>query len=86
MMKRPWDSMIKLKNFEKNNSVIRCEIYPEESEIPGYLFFDVIKGCIVDYKLPAGYEWCKKHIFHARDYLIKAGSTDLPNEKLIMWG
>ena len=84
-LKRRVHSMIKLKNIVKNNNKIKCDIYPEDSKIAGWLIVDT-NSERTEYELPSGYEWCKSHITHARKALIQMNASQkLPKEKLIMW-
>lgn len=69
----------------KNNNKIKCDIYPEDSKIAGWLIVDT-NSERTEYELPSGYEWCKGHITHARKALIQMNASQkLPKEKLIMW-
>lgn len=78
--------MIKLKNIAKNDSVISCEIYPEGCIIPGTLSCDVNRRDIIEYHLPEGYEWCKKHVYHALETILSMVDKDeLLKEKCVMW-
>ena len=78
--------MIKLKNIKSNNSIIECDIYPEDSKQLGHMSIDTNTKELIDYKLPDGYEWCKSHVHHARNKLVEFIETDeIPKEKLIMW-
>lgn len=78
--------MIKLKNIVKNENVIHCDIIPEDSVSCGSLLYDIDSDEIKSYSLPNGYEWCKKHIIHAKDALREmVSSNQLQKEKLIMW-
>lgn len=78
--------MIKLKNIEKNDGLMQCSIIPEDSKDAGHLIVDVTSGMIKEYTLPKGYEWCKKHINHAKDTLLKLyNAKETPKEKIVMW-
>lgn len=78
--------MIRLKNIKKNNSLIECDIIPEDSSQSGHIVVDVISEEIKEYSLPEGYKWCKNHVTHAKNKLIELSTKDnIPNEKLVMW-
>ena len=78
--------MIKLKNIEKNNHIISCNILPEDSQQEGRLLVDLNSEKEYEYKLPEGYEWCKNHVAHAIKFLLSVSrDKEIPNEKLIMW-
>ena len=79
--------MIKLKNIVIENEVVSCNIFPEDSEIPGTIKVDAHKGEIISFCLPDNYTWCKNHLEHAKEYLIKIHKLgkDAPKEKNIMW-
>lgn len=79
--------MIKIKNIKINDTLITCDIFPEDSVKNGLLKIDRVKNEIINYSLPKDYEWCKSHLNHARNYLIDLAnnSSNIPDEKLIMW-
>ena len=78
--------MVKLKNIKKNDSVIECSIIPEDSVLEGRLSIDIQTGETVAFTLPEGYEWCLKHVEHAKQALIDLErAKELPKEKTIMW-
>lgn len=78
--------MVKLKNIEIKNNIAKCEIIPEDSKNVGNIEVDLIAKIVTKYSLPNGYEWCKNHVYHAKDYLIEASkSNDIPTTKTIMW-
>lgn len=78
--------MIQLKNIKMDGSVLCCEIIPEDSELQGHIEIDIAtQNC--EYSLPKGYEWCRIHIEHAKNFLsgIIESKDALPSEALIMW-
>lgn len=78
--------MIKLLNIKKNNSIIECDIVPEDSIVSGHMIVDTSLNMIKSYYLPDGYEWCTSHVDHAKEVMIRMSkNTDIPKEKLIMW-
>ena len=78
--------MIRLKSIRKTDALIECDIIPEDSKENGHLIVDASSGTIKDYSLPKVYEWCKNHVIHAKDMLLKlAKMSDIPQEKLVMW-
>lgn len=87
MTRKRRNFMIKLKNIVIEENVVKCDIFPEDSKKAGKIEFDLTNKKIINFILPTGYEWCKKHIQHAIDYLIEArkAKEKMPNEKLIMW-
>lgn len=78
--------MIRLKNIELNSHFINCDIFPEDATEAGHITIDTKKGTIESYSLPKGYEWCKKHIYHALSGLTKmAQSGNIQRELSIAW-
>lgn len=79
--------MIKLKNIKIDSNIVKCNIIPEDSHESGKLEIDLSKNIIVSSVLPVGYEWCKKHLEYAKEYLIELykSAREIPTEKLIMW-
>ena len=78
--------MILLKNIRIEGSVIKSDIYPEDCSDAGRIIVDTQTGEIKDYYLPTGYEWCKRHLLHAKRELVAiAKSYDIPEKKIIMW-
>lgn len=78
--------MIKLKNLKKNDSLVECDIIPEDSDKAGHLVVDLKSNKTLKYDLPDGYEWCRSHVKHASDVLIRLSKEDsFPEEKLVMW-
>lgn len=77
--------MINIKNIEKNNKMVKCKIYPEDSQEAGTLSVDLLTE-EYKYKLPTGYEWCRNHVAHAVRAIIEMDREgNLPKEKLVMW-
>lgn len=78
--------MIRLKNIVKNNNIIKCDIYPEDSPFPGTVICNVRERNLVSHSLPNGYEWCKNHVFHALYALLEMNDKgNILSEKTIMW-
>jgi hypothetical protein len=79
--------MIKLKNIVINDNHLSCTIIPEDSRDSGYLEIDLNNNELVKTLLPKGYEWCKKHVQHAKQYLLNiiGEEKSIPREKTIMW-
>ena len=79
--------MVRLENIRINGNIAECDLYPEDSKIPGTLKVN-IKTEETEYSLPDGYEYCKSHAAHAKWWLIK-NTTDpkkeLPEKTTIMW-
>ena len=78
--------MIKLKNIVIDGNIIKCDIFPEDSEQRGTLEVDIEQKS-ASYVLPDGYEWCINHIEHAKNNLIRAYNRNdpIPKQKIIMW-
>lgn len=77
--------MVNIKNIEKNNDIVKCEIYPEDSKEAGTLSVELSTEKY-QYELPAGYEWCENHAAHAaREIVAMNRDGELPKEKRIMW-
>lgn len=77
--------MIRLKNIQKNDDFIICEIYPEDSKTPGKIAINIAEGAAT-YYLPEGYEWCTNHVSHAKRALLSMNETGkIEKEKTIMW-
>lgn len=78
--------MLKLRNIKRNETVIECDIIPEDSNHAGHMIVDMDSGNIQEYSLPDGYEWCRNHVNHAQTELLKLSrEKDIPGEKLVMW-
>lgn len=78
--------MVILKNIEKNNNIVECDIVPEDSKEIGHVSVKIDTKEIESFILPIGYEWCRNHVEHAKTALLEMMSEDVtPKEKLIMW-
>lgn len=79
--------MIKLKNIVIENNIVKSDIIPEDCKTNGTIEIDLSEKKIKNSVLPTGYEWCKKHLEYAKDYLIEISKfkDNIPKEKLIMW-
>ena len=79
--------MVRLSNIEFDGEVICCDIFPEDSKVCGRLEVNTASNEIIEYSLPCGYEWCRSHIGHARDFLLSLSKNGeaIPKEKTIMW-
>lgn len=78
--------MIRLKNIERRNDVVKCNIIPEDSKESGTLTVDLKKEDITSYTLPEGYEDCTVHVRHACTAIVEdAKAGKLPKERLVMW-
>ncbi len=78
--------MVRLKNIKKSDSVIECDILPEDSKQAGHITVSIDSDSIQEYSLPEGYEWCRNHAEHAKVELLKLLSEkNMPDEKLVMW-
>ena len=78
--------MVRLNNIKKNGNIIQCDIFPEDSNIPGYIVVNINTETVREYELPKGYEWCNNHMNHAMRTLIEiSNEKELPKERLVMW-
>lgn len=79
--------MVKLKNIVIENNIAKSEIIPEDCKTNGYIEVDLSENKILNFVLPDGYEHCRNHIAHAKNYLIElfGSKADIPEEKIIMW-
>ena len=79
--------MIKLKNIKINDKTIICNIIPEDCQNIGYLEINILEKNISNYSLPTGYEWCKNHIEHAKNYILNTlnKNKSFPLEKTLIW-
>ena len=78
--------MIRLKNIKKSNHIIESDILPENSKMCGHIVVNLKTNELEKFVLPEGYEWCRKHVNHAKDKLIELSKQEIiPEEKLIMW-
>lgn len=50
--------MVRLKNIKKSDSTIECDIYPEDSTLPGHVVVSIKTEEIINCELPQNYEWC----------------------------
>lgn len=86
MIRRQANSMVTLKNIEKNNNLIECDIIPEDSKESGHIAVKVDTNEIESFSLPNGYEWCINHIEHAKTALLEmVKNNNIQKEKLVMW-
>ena len=86
MTRRRVSIMVKLKNIKKSNSLIECDILPEDSIENGHIVVDLKTEEIKDYFLPQNYEWCRNHVNHASRKLLELNKTNpLPKECTVMW-
>lgn len=80
------NSMIKLKNLRKNDSIGECDIFPEDSRKAGHIVVNLNSEELEEISLPKGYEWCKNHAYHAAKNLVTLlKMDDIPEEYLVMW-
>ncbi|WP_334160370.1 hypothetical protein [Muricomes intestini] len=78
--------MVRLKNLEKSNITVECDIIPEDSKQLGHIVVNLDSGELENYSLPEGYEWCRNHVHHAQMALYElAKEKNMPDEKLLMW-
>lgn len=49
--------MIRLKNIQKNDNIVQCDIFSEDSESEGILVFDIIADAVKKYCLPELIMW-----------------------------
>ena len=78
--------MVKLKNIVIDENTAKCDIYPEDSKEKGTVEVNLKTADLISYTLPAGYEYCKNHITHAKHYLLEVSeSKDIPQSKIIAW-
>ena len=79
--------MIRLKNIVIENNVAKCDIFPENSIENGTIEIDLAQNDITSAVLPKGYEWCKMHLEHTKNYLseLYKSKFKIPDEKIIMW-
>lgn len=78
--------MVKLKNIKKDNTSIECDILPEDSVHSGHVVVNLDSEELAGYSLPDEYEWCRNHVNHAKNTLIKLSKEEeLPKEYLVMW-
>ena len=81
------NTMVRLKNIKKSDSTIECDIYPEDSTLPGHVVVSIKTEEIINCELPQNYEWCENHASHARWKLIEMlkNNEKFPEERLVMW-
>ena len=78
--------MVKLKQIEKNGDQITCIAFVEDCKEPIEIIFHIPDGSVQNSPLPAGYEWCRSHIYHAQSALEKmAKEGEFPENWNIMW-
>ena len=81
--------MLDLRNqkgsIRKDNSIIACEAFLEDCEEPVNLRYSIEKGAFLPFQFPKGYEYCKMHIRHARQYFESLGDEEPPEQMTIMW-
>lgn len=79
--------MVKLKNIKRiSNTMIECDLLPEDSKEIGHMLVDISKRKVVNYDLPKGYEWCTNHVAHAmRTLLDMVENNHVVQEEKIVW-
>ena len=79
--------MIRLRNITIENDIAKCDIIPEDSSESGILEINLAQNSIISVVFPKGYEWCKIHIEHTKNYLSELYKTklEIPEEKIVMW-
>lgn len=55
--------MIRLKNIQKNDNIVQCDIFSEDSESEGILVFDIIADAVKKYCLPELIMWVSFQYF-----------------------
>ena len=73
--------MIKLKNIVIENDIAKSDIIPEDCKTYGKIEVDLSRNEIINSVLPTGYECCKNHLQHAKDYLIEIAKTRATSAK-----
>lgn len=78
--------MIKLQEIKKSKNKITCTAFIEDCKEKINISLDVANKELLDIELPKDYEWCKKHIYYAKQYLISLiDNVPIPEQKIIMW-
>lgn len=78
--------MLRLKNLEKNNGLVACDLYIEGNNEPQRFIVDVGKQQIIRSSAPDGYANCDNYFAHAKWKLIELAEKEpLPKECTIMW-
>lgn len=76
--------MIRLNNISRTGDVITCEALLEDCETAIQLSYNIEKMDFAPFAFPAGYEYCRSHIAHARAFL-RDNYEDLPEATSIHW-
>ncbi len=78
--------MVTLKNIRRNNDIIECDFYPEDSTLPGHMIVNLDSGDITSVSLPEGYENTFSYTVHAHNGLVELSKKEkLPEQWLVMW-
>lgn len=78
--------MVRLKNLKRNKNIGECDIIPEDSIHAGHIIVDLDLKELKEYSLPAGYEWCVNHAYHAgRNLVTLLLDGQMPEEYVVMW-
>lgn len=78
--------MVKLKNIKRIDNIGTCDIIPEDSKKSGQITVNLSSEELENFRLPEGYEWCEKHVYHAARNLINLLKDEkIPKEYLVMW-
>lgn len=78
--------MVRLKNLKRNNDLVECDLYIEDSNDPQHFVINVETKAIVEFSAPKDYEHCENHVAHAKRKIIElASQSELPSEYAVMW-
>lgn len=78
--------MVKLKNLKRNNNLVACDLYIEDSADPQHFVVDIATKEVVEFSAPKDYPHCENHVAHAQWKIIAlANQGELPSEYTIMW-
>lgn len=78
--------MVKLKNLRRNNNLVECDLYIEDSTDPQHFIVDVESKEVIQFSAPKDYPHCENHVAHARWKIIAlAKQGEIPPECTIMW-
>ena len=78
--------MLRLKNLEKNDSIVGCDLYIEDCKEHTRFAVNIETGQIVEASAPDGYTYCDNYFSHARRKIIELVKENLlPKECTVMW-
>ncbi len=78
--------MIRLRRIERNDQIITCLAFVEDSEQAVKISYNETTHEFYHEELPSAYGYCTSHIMYAKRYLKSLSGKQIKTEsKTIMW-